>query len=294
MQVLSHSPINYQYPKKKEQKALPFGMRFSLRNALPEMQNKQNKDEATSYEKKSEQVVNLYLAKEILKLNPESDMLGLMESLGELRKVFNKKNSFNPDFGQIKEYEIIQTKILPSYVTKRIEDLLEKENINLGDQGLYDDFYNFNYKCPDGKNIKLTGIFKHGENSKLYWKHPKPEDAKAAIREAHRVIIETKDESKNLDFDSKLKKIAEVHWLLAHANLYLRGSAAVADWVVDAFASSLNIQLMPWKEGVAPDRYALSANLEDFKEEYRDLFCYKPISLSNKNMMNINEQLIAY
>lgn len=86
----------------------------------------------------------------------------------------------------------------------------------------------------DGKQLNLTSITDHGEQSG--WKHTDHTHIDVLLKHTEKLIlaitkkaIDVTDEKAVADIT---EKIAEIHWFLAHATPFMRGSAAISEWIV--------------------------------------------------------------
>jgi hypothetical protein len=70
------------------------------------------------------------------------------------------------------------------------------------------------------------------------------------------------------DTETIQTKIAELHWWMAQACFYKRGSASCAEITIAALSHHKQIPLTPYEKGVSPDRIALVTSLEQFVQLY--------------------------
>ncbi len=67
-------------------------------------------------------------------------------------------------------------------------------------------------------------------------------------------------------------KLAEIHWMLAHAVPAGSDSAACSERALRAIASATGAELPPFRKGVIPDLEAFVTPLDQFKKNYASLF----------------------
>ena len=72
------------------------------------------------------------------------------------------------------------------------------------------------------------------------------------------------------------KKIATMHWLLAHSVPYLRGSDAIVNVFVKSLYCALGIELSGPREGISFDLEAFCTDLKDYVKEYPKLYESEP------------------
>ena len=77
--------------------------------------------------------------------------------------------------------------------------------------------------------------------------------------------------------DMRLHYMAELHWLLAHAMLDRRGSAAKSEMLVRAVGYAVGIELPPFAPGIVPDLEAFLTPRTQFVARYPELFTRPPI-----------------
>jgi hypothetical protein len=65
-----------------------------------------------------------------------------------------------------------------------------------------------------------------------------------------------------------IDKIAEIHWWLAHAMPFQRGSAAIIDAATKALFYAADIYPGNWKPGIVPDIKAFHTDLDTFIQNY--------------------------
>jgi Avirulence protein len=74
-----------------------------------------------------------------------------------------------------------------------------------------------------------------------------------------------------------LRAMGDLHWLLAHAMLDARGSAAKSEMLVRAVGYAVGIELPPFARGIVPDLEAFLTPREEFADHYGQLFTRPPL-----------------
>jgi hypothetical protein len=120
------------------------------------------------------------------------------------------------------------------------------------------------------ESLMLTTIWL--SDSSARWYHTPPENIGPALEKAQhlydRLSIQT---SKPLE--ELMKDIAELHWWIAQACPYARGSAAIAKMMVGAILKHHGYEAGGFGD-IEPDCMALIQNLEEFKAGYLKLMQY--------------------
>ncbi len=102
--------------------------------------------------------------------------------------------------------------------------------------------------------------------------HTQPEHIGALMNRAQQVFRSVLDDAASLSADQKMRRLAELHWLLTQAAPDARGSAAKSEMTVRAVACSLDMELPPFKSGAIPDLEAFVTPLNAFVDGYQTLF----------------------
>jgi avirulence protein len=76
----------------------------------------------------------------------------------------------------------------------------------------------------------------------------------------------------DLEPEQRMRGLAEMHWLLAHAMPDYRGSAAKSELAVRSMAHAMGMELRPFKQGIVPDLEAFLTPQAEFIEKYPALF----------------------
>jgi Avirulence protein len=71
---------------------------------------------------------------------------------------------------------------------------------------------------------------------------------------------------------ARMEKLAEIHWMLAHAVPAGGDSAARSERALRAIAGATGTELPPFRKGVMPDLEAFVTPLDQFKRRYASLF----------------------
>jgi Avirulence protein len=71
---------------------------------------------------------------------------------------------------------------------------------------------------------------------------------------------------------ARMGKLAEIHWMLAHAMPADRLRAATSETALRAIARATGAELPPFRKGVVPDLEAFVTPLDQFKKNYASLF----------------------
>jgi Avirulence protein len=71
---------------------------------------------------------------------------------------------------------------------------------------------------------------------------------------------------------ARMEKLAEIHWMLAHAVPAGGDSAARSERALRAIACAAGTELPPFRKGVIPDLEAFITPLDQFKRRYASLF----------------------
>ncbi len=100
-------------------------------------------------------------------------------------------------------------------------------------------------------------------------KHTPPEHLPKLMERADQLFREIR--SPNTSSGDRMKGLAELHWLLAHAMPDCRGSAAKSELAVRSIAHSVDQELPPFKKGVVPDLEAFLVPKDQFVAKYADM-----------------------
>ncbi len=69
-----------------------------------------------------------------------------------------------------------------------------------------------------------------------------------------------------------VRNVAEIHWWMAHAMPFRRGSASITDALTKAIYLAHGIEFGPYRAGIQPDIVAYTLSLPDFLSVYTKLF----------------------
>ena len=109
--------------------------------------------------------------------------------------------------------------------------------------------------------------------------HPSVGDSTKLLNKAGAAFesVMQKDFPKNQDgAENLVKDIAEIHWLMAQAAPFERGSAAIAEMMAKIALLHHDLEFTAWKPGIMADIEAMRTPLEDFKSNYKNLFIRPP------------------
>lgn len=119
-----------------------------------------------------------------------------------------------------------------------------------------------------GERVELTGWNKEA------WLHTRPELIPRILAHAESVFARATDPQASPA--ETTKAIAELHWWLAHAMPYERGSAGISDMVAKSLFELREMEVAPWRRGGAPDLRAMINSLPVFVDLYPRLFEQPP------------------
>lgn len=186
-----------------------------------------------------------------------------------------------PLYGQYKEFkQAFYKDVLPA-AHKNLKILSYKLNCGtiLNNAQIYVDLR--------GERIPLTKIDADGTDDQ--WHHTKVEYVQPLLAYVEELISEIRevlfDQSDTKSYQLLIEKIANVHWFLAHATPFHRGSAAITEWIVQGLFEyhgiSVNLNIMI-------DCHALiQPDIDRFAAEYAKYFTlenpFKPTAHSVTN-----------
>jgi len=107
------------------------------------------------------------------------------------------------------------------------------------------------------------------------WGHTTPTNARKVIAMANDLYAEAMLGA--MTFPQIKRRVAELHWWLAHAMPYKRGSAAIVDMLTKTIWMHHRVKVHRWKAGVVPDLEAFMRPLEDFVAAYDSFFEAAPV-----------------
>jgi len=120
-----------------------------------------------------------------------------------------------------------------------------------------------------GKEIPLTNIWPFEEGG--YWFHMESKYLNVVLDHAEALFQRALKPS--LGLGDTVTTVGELHWWLAHAMPFKRGSAAITDMLTKSIFRFRGISVTPWKRKVVPDVAALcESNPKRFSLEYADKF----------------------
>jgi avirulence protein len=102
------------------------------------------------------------------------------------------------------------------------------------------------------------------------WIHPAGIRVEPLLRHAETLFDRAVD--RDASPSEVIRAAAEMHWWLAHAMPFQRGSAAITDALVKAIYLSHGISFSPYRVGIQPDIAAFTLRLDDFLAVYPRFF----------------------
>lgn len=119
-----------------------------------------------------------------------------------------------------------------------------------------------------GERVELTGW------NKEEWLHTRPELIPRILAHAESIFQRAKDPQRSPA--ETTRAIAELHWWLAHAMPYERGSAGVSDMLAKSLFELRGMEVAPWRRGGSPDLRAMLNSLPAYVDLYPKLFEQPP------------------
>ena len=91
-------------------------------------------------------------------------------------------------------------------------------------------------------------------------------------KELEKAFKEYKDLAfqENKDEKKIAEKVGLIHWWLANAMFYSRGSAAIADYTSKVLLDNAGIKYGLWQKNIQPDLEAFMTSQHDFARKYAD------------------------
>ncbi len=102
------------------------------------------------------------------------------------------------------------------------------------------------------------------------WVHPPGTQIEPILKHAENLFDRAVERS--TPPSEVIRAAAEMHWWLAHAMPFQRGSAAITDALVKAIYLSHGIPFSPYRVGIQPDIAAFTLRLDDFLSVYPRFF----------------------
>lgn len=110
----------------------------------------------------------------------------------------------------------------------------------------------------------------------LHWIHTIPDNIEEAVNHANVLfdkIMEIPKPTNKAEATTLINKIGELHWWLAHACPFCRGSASISEMLVRALFVRFVFRMSRLKVNTAPDCIALiTPDVEEFVRKYKYLF----------------------
>ncbi len=121
--------------------------------------------------------------------------------------------------------------------------------------------YQFKFQAPDGIIYPLTQIVCEADYFRFFrtgFSHTHPDDSEAFEKEVIKPLFKLIMSDNKTTRDELLEKLGRLHWFLAHAMLYNRGSAAITENLMRSILLA-KINSAPPFDGVKfPDLEALT------------------------------------
>jgi len=119
-----------------------------------------------------------------------------------------------------------------------------------------------------------TGSYLNGRSPADTWVHTPGRNIAPIM--AHVETLYQRAMNPNLPLEQTIETVAEIHWWLAHAMPYKRGSAAITDAFTKAIFECRGMDTGRWSRGVLPDLEAFVMPLDQFKARYSALLTRAP------------------
>ncbi len=209
----------------------------------------------------------------------------LAKKRGEL--AVRAQTSFAENFG-VRRNATFMTKLNGRYLEwlpksmklceEKIERIKSTNNPEINPDELT--FYQFQFQNSNGKNYPLTTLecfpdssYKPDEIFSPKIVHSRPGPMKELLNEVIGPLFNHIMKSKNFTREELLASIAQLHWLLAHAMPFERGSAAIAENLIRSLLL-VKLQCFPiYKEKIFPDLEALTnPDIAEFQSSYINMF----------------------
>jgi hypothetical protein len=102
------------------------------------------------------------------------------------------------------------------------------------------------------------------------WIHTRAADVPRVLAKARGVYDQAM--TGTLELVELQRKVAELHWWLAHAMPYQRGSAAIADMLTKVIWRHRAVRVFRWNPGIVPDLEAFMLPLQEYVAAYGGFF----------------------
>ncbi|MFN8614287.1 MAG: hypothetical protein U0003_00005, partial [Vampirovibrionales bacterium] len=136
----------------------------------------------------------------------------------------------------------------------------------------------------NGQTIPLTLTYKErATTTNLFsWNHTSPKYFPQIKQRLNQLLGEYHKLSGS-NVEDVVNHVAEMHYLMANATFYKRGSAGISDMVAKSLLEAKGIQLSPYKSGIMPDCEAFVRDLDDYKKAYANFFEKEPHKMVQLN-----------
>ncbi len=160
---------------------------------------------------------------------------------------------------------------------------------SVGPKNFYCNIHGEIYGYINEEKLNLTSYSNNGKGN-LVWVHTSVNQLNKVINHIQNLIDDVLKLEINPshvgDKDKLIAFIGKIHWWLAHACFYNRGSAAISEWIVKALFQYHGL-IIDWK--TMPDCEALiSPNVDDFAARYGELSTIEMLTLKSEEQPQIN------
>ena len=132
----------------------------------------------------------------------------------------------------------------------------------------------------DGEDIELTTIAYNNYDKQYVWHHTPLSQIEKVLTGVNKLFNTVMSMPKPENSDQMqviIEKTAEIHWWLAHAMPFERGSAAITEMLTRTILQMKGVEAGQWEQNKSPDCLALVIpKIEMFMELYAKLFQETP------------------
>lgn len=135
-------------------------------------------------------------------------------------------------------------------------------------------------RLSSGRQVRLTEHYdtdhgrEHPMTREAHMRHAPPANIEPILTECQGLYTRALDPSTSLE--DTVRTVGELHWWLAHAMPYERGSAAITDMLTKSIFLRRGIQVSAWQRGVVPDLDAFTMPRQAFVAAYQGMFREAP------------------